>query len=71
MAEKDFLSGNWADFESWIKIKVGGDITWKIRPRDTIVNRRAVAESVVKTIENNGGRFPTSGNIFLELEDSE
>jgi hypothetical protein len=35
MEDKDFLSGSWEDFETWIKAKVGGEISWKIRPRDT------------------------------------
>ncbi len=69
MGEKDFLTGDWRDFESWIKAKVGGEILWKIRPRDTMVNRQVVAESVIETIEQNGGRFPPSGNLFLEFED--
>ena len=69
MVEKDFLAGDWKDFESWIKAKVGAEVSWKIRPRDTMVNREVVAESIIETIEQNGGRFPPLGNLFLELED--
>ncbi|MCK5551643.1 MAG: hypothetical protein KAJ09_00770 [Deltaproteobacteria bacterium] len=71
MEDKDFLSGSWEDFETWIKAKVGGEISWKIRPRDTRVNRQVVAKSIIETLERNRGRFPPSGNLFLELERNE
>jgi len=69
MTDKDIFPESWEDFESWIKAKVGGEISWKIRPRDTRGNRQVVAESIIETIEKNDGRFPPSGNLFLELED--
>jgi len=71
MADKNFISGNWEDFESWIKTKVGGNISWKVRPRDTKVNRMVVAKSIIETIKRNGGRFPSSGNTYLELKKEE
>jgi len=69
MKDTNFLPESWEAFESWIKAKVGGEISWKIRPRDTMINRQVVAESIIETIEKNGGAFPSSGNLFLELED--
>ncbi len=71
MTSKNFLSGTWEEFEVWVKTKVGGEISWKIRPRDTTVNRMIVAESILDTLDRNGGEFPQSGNLFLELERDE
>jgi hypothetical protein len=71
MANKNFLSGTWEEFEGWVKTKIGGEISWKVRPRDTKVNRMIVAESVLDTLDRNGGEFPPSGNLFLELERDE
>lgn len=66
MANKNFLSGSWDDFESWLKAKVGGEISWKIKPQDTKVNRMVVAKSVLETMQRSGDTFPPSGNIYLE-----
>lgn len=71
MEERGFLSGTWEDFEAWVKAKIGGEISWKVRPRDTRMNRQLVAESVIETLERNHGEFPPSGNLFLELERDE
>ena len=71
MPDENFLSGPWEKFESWIEAKVGGEFSWKVRPRDTKVNRMVVAKSVIETIERNDGRFPRSGNIFLQPERDE
>lgn len=68
MVNTNFLSGTWEQFEGWIKTKIGGEISWKVRPRDTKVNRMIVAESILDTLDRNGGEFPPSGNLFLELE---
>ena len=71
MTNKNFLAGTWDDFESWIKEKVGGDIYWKIRPRDTKVNRMEVAQSIFETMKRNGGTFPSSGNVYVEVAKDE
>jgi len=71
MTNKNFLSGSWEDFETWIRAKVGGDITWKVRPRDTRVNRMVVAESILQALDRNHGEFPSSGNLFLEIQKDE
>jgi hypothetical protein len=68
MGNRNFLSTNWGDFEAWIKEKVGGEISWKVKPRDTKVNRMKVAMSILKTLDQNGGKFPPSGNTFVKLE---
>jgi len=71
MANKNFLSGTWEEFEGWVKTKVGGEISWKVRPRDTKVNRMIVAESILDTLNRNGGEFPPSRNLFLGLKRDE
>lgn len=71
MTKRNFLSGTWEDFEAWIRAKVGGEISWKVRPGDTKVNRMIVAQSILEALERNGGEFPCSGNPFLELERDE
>jgi len=68
---RHFIRGSWDDFESWIKEKVGGEFSWKVRPRDTKVNRMAVAQSIIEAMERSGGTFPSSGNVFLERETDE
>ena len=67
MAERNFLAKNWEDFEAWIEEKIEGEISWKVKPRDTKVNRMIVAMSILDTIERNGGKFPPSGNPFIEV----
>lgn len=67
MTNGNFLSKTWEDFEAWIEEKVGGEISWKVRPKDTKVNRMIVAESILKTLERNSGEFPPSGNAFIEV----
>ena len=70
MANKNFLSGTWEEFEGWVKKRIGGEISWKVRPRDTKVNRMIVAESILDTLDRNGGDFPPTGNPFLRPERS-
>jgi hypothetical protein len=33
--------------------------------------QEVVAKSIIETLERNRGRFPPSGNLFLELERNE
>jgi hypothetical protein len=68
MTKRNFLSNRWEDFEAWIKEKVGGEICWKARLKDTKVNRMIVAMSILETLELNYGAFPASGNAFIELQ---
>ncbi len=71
MAQGNFLTKNWEDFETWIEEKVGGEISWKVKPRDTRVNRMIVAMSILETLDRNDGEFPPSGNAFIELSREE
>lgn len=63
------LTGSWEDFESWLRSAIGGPFSWKIRPRDTTVNRQVVLESVCAAIKRHDGCFPNN-DAFLERADS-
>ncbi len=62
------LDCSWKEFEELIKEAIGSDFLWKIRPRDTQVNRQAVMESIERMVGKNNGSFPDGGNIFIEPE---
>ena len=68
MAEGKILDCSWTEFEELIKEAIGSDFLWKIRPRDTQVNRQTVMESIERMVGNNNGSFPDGGNIFIEPE---
>ena len=70
MLRGKILDCSWKEFEEFIKEAIGSDFLWKIRPRDTQVNRQAVMESIEKMVGNNNGSFPDRGNIFIEPEKS-
>ena len=70
MSAGKILDCSWKEFEELIKEAIGSDFLWKIRPRDTQVNRQAVMESIEKMVGNNNGSFPDGGNIFIEPEKS-
>ncbi len=61
MADKNFLSRTWEQFEGWVKAKVGSEISWKVRPQDTKLNRMIVAESILDTLGRKGGRVSIVG----------
>ena len=67
MPDEKILSGDWEEFESWIREQVGGGFIWKIRPLDIKANRQAVIESILRTIKENNGIFPPKGDVFIEL----
>jgi hypothetical protein len=67
MGERNFLAKNWEDFEAWIEEKIGGEISWRVKPMDTKVNRMIVAMSILDTLDRNAGEFPPSGNPFIEV----
>jgi hypothetical protein len=48
--------------------KIGSGFTWKIRPRDTEENRKAVMESILSIMIESNGTFPEKGNAFIEPE---
>ena len=68
MSEAKILDCSWKEFEELIRQAIGSDFLWKIRPRDTQVNRQTVMESVERMVGNNNGSFPDGGNIFIEPE---
>jgi hypothetical protein len=68
MLEGKILDCSWKEFEELIKEAIGSDFLWKIRPRDTHLNRQAVMESIERMAGNNNGSFPDGGNIFIEPE---
>jgi hypothetical protein len=68
MLEGKILDCSWQEFEELIKEAIGSDFLWKIRPRDTRLNRQAVMESIERMVGNNNGSFPDRGDIFIEPE---
>jgi hypothetical protein len=61
----DDCDGSWPDFESWIRRAIGGDFTWKVRPRDNPEKRQMVADSIAESTRKNGGTFPER-DAFIE-----
>ena len=59
------MTGSKDEFEAWIRDTIGGRFRWKIRPRDTPVYRKMVADLILDEIENSEGGFPES-NAFIE-----
>jgi hypothetical protein len=68
MLKRKISDCSWQVFEELIKEAIDSDFLWKIRPRDTQVNRQAVMESIEIMVGNNNGSFPDGGNIFIEPE---
>jgi hypothetical protein len=68
MVKEKIFDCSWNEFEELIKEAIGSDFSWKIRPRDTQVNRQTVMESIEAMVGNNNGSFPVGGNIFIEPE---
>jgi len=66
MVDDYIFSCSWDEFEEWIRQKINGDFSWKIRPIDSRDNREAVAESILMAISNNNGTFPEKGDMFIE-----
>jgi hypothetical protein len=55
---------SWDEFEDWIREQIKGDFSWKIKPKDSIENREAIAESIQRAIRENKGRIPERGRYF-------
>ena len=66
MVEDTVLSGSWDEFEEWIRQKINGDFSWKIRLLDSKNSRGAIIESIEMSIKNNNGTFPEKGEMFIE-----
>ena len=46
MAEEEYLTLTWEEFEAWIRKTIGGEFRWKIRPQDNASNREMVADLI-------------------------
>ncbi|MEE8597372.1 MAG: hypothetical protein V3T09_06155 [bacterium] len=66
MVDDTVLSGSWDEFEEWIRQKINGDFSWKIRLLDSKYSRGAIIESIERSIRNNNGTFPEKGDMFIE-----
>ena len=66
MVEKDIFSCNWDEFEGWIKKRISGDFSWKIRPIDSKQSREFIVESIETAIRDNNGVFPKMGYTLIE-----
>jgi hypothetical protein len=66
MVDDTVLSCSWDEFEEWIRQKIKGDFSWKIRPLDSKNSRGVIIESIEMSIRNNNGTFPEKGDMFLE-----
>ena len=65
MDSNKHLIDSWETFEAWIRDTIGGGFRWKIRPRDTLMNREMVVDMILRDKERGGGVFP-EGNTFIE-----
>ena len=65
MAEEEYLTCTWDQFEAWIRKIIGGEFRWKIRPQDNASNREMVANLIKDAIKRNNGIFPDK-NSFIE-----
>ena len=68
MAEEEYLTCSWKEFETWIRETISGDFRWKIRPQDNASNREMVADLIKDVIKRNNGTFPDR-NSFIERLD--
>ena len=66
MVDDTVLSGSWDEFEEWIRQRINGDFSWKIRLLDSKNSRGAIIESIELSIKNNNGTFPEKGEMFIE-----
>ncbi|MBW1753476.1 MAG: hypothetical protein JRJ46_10320 [Deltaproteobacteria bacterium] len=66
MVDDTVLSCSWDEFEEWIRQKINGDFSWKIRLLDSKNSRGAIIDSIETSIKNNNGTFPEKGEMFIE-----
>jgi hypothetical protein len=66
MVDDTVLSCSWDEFEDWIRQKINGDFSWKLRPIDSEKSREIIVESIELSIRNNDGTFPETGDMFIE-----
>jgi hypothetical protein len=66
MVGKDNFSCSWDEFEDWIRKRISGDFSWKIRPMDSQQSREFIVESIETAIRDNNGVFPQTGFTLIE-----
>ena len=71
MSKAKILDCPWEQFEEIIRKAIGTDFIWKVRPRDTGSNRKAVMESIERMLREHNGIFPEKGDMFIEPEKRE
>ncbi len=59
------LEGTWEEFEAWIRDTIGSGFHWRIRPQDTVSNRKMIADLILDEIKRNNGVFP-EGDTFIQ-----
>jgi hypothetical protein len=60
-----YLEGSWEEFEAWIRETIGTDFHWRIRPQDSVSNRKMIADLILDEIKRNNGEFP-GGDTFIQ-----
>jgi hypothetical protein len=66
MMKENILSCSWDEFEDWIRKRINGAFSWKIRPLDSTQSREFIVESIETVIRDNNGVFPETGFTVIE-----
>ena len=61
----EYLTCTWEEFEAWIRITIGSNFRWKIRPLDNYSNRKMIADVIGDAMKRNNGIFPKN-DVFIE-----
>lgn len=61
-----YLDGSWQEFEQWIRLTIGSDFSWRVRPMDKQSNRQMMVDSIQNEMKKNGGVFPDD-NAFIKI----
>ena len=66
VVDNKIISCSWDEFEDWIRKRINGDFSWKIRPMDSKQSREFIVESIETAIRDNNGVFPAGGHTLIE-----
>jgi hypothetical protein len=66
VVDNKIFSCSWDEFEDWIRKRINGDFSWKIRPMDSKQSREFIVESIETAIRDNNGTFPAAGHTLIE-----
>lgn len=66
IVDENIFSCSWDEFEDWIRKRINGDFSWKIRPMDSKQSREFIVESIETAIRDNNGVFPETGFTLFE-----